>query len=207
MAQQAGRRSAETAARTRSAILQAALDHFAEHGFEGASLRRIAAEAGTTHGLIRHHFGTKEGLWRAMVDDCVGEFEARHRPLLTDAAGRDPVESLRGFVGNYVRVSAERPGVAKVLMNDCSRPGPRLDFFLERMMPIHRAIEPVFLAAQRRGVLGHHDPDSFFLFLVMLGAFPPALPGFANVFHHGRIDSGSGLERHLDRVLRTLFGE
>ncbi len=181
------------------------MQHFAAGGFEGASLRQIAADARTTHGLIRHHFGTKEDLWCAMVDDFVGQFEARHRPLLSKLGGADPVELLKGFVTNYIRVSAELPGVAKIIMNDCSEPGPRLDFVLERMMPIHKAIEPVFLAVQKRGLLRKHDPDSFFVFVVMLGAFPFALSGFTNAFYRKDITSKAGIRRHIDLVLRTLF--
>lgn len=179
--------------------------HFAEKGFEGASLREMAREAETAHGLIRHHFGTKEDLWRAMVDDFVGKFEERHRPLLSNVAGADPVELLKAFVTNFIRVSAETPEVSKIIMNDCSQPGPRLDFVVNRLLPIHRAIEPVFLAVQERGLLQEHDPDSFFVFLVMLGSFPFTLSGFTNVFYRQEIGSKAGIERHIGLVLRTLF--
>ena len=203
--QRAGRQTAKAAARTRSKILEAALQHFAQKGFDGASLREIAAEAEATHGLIRHHFGTKEDLWCATVDDFVSKFEERHRPLLSNAEGADPVELLKGFVTHFVRVSAEFPGVAKIIMNDCSQPGPRLDFVVDRMLPIHRAIVPVFLAVQKRGLLPQHDADSFFIFLMMLGAFPFALPGFTNKFYRRKIGSKAGVERHIDLVLQTLF--
>lgn len=182
------------------------MQHFAEKGFKGASLREIAVEADTTHGLIRHHFGTKEDLWRAMVDDFVGRFEERHRPLLSNIGETDPVELLKAFVANYIRVSAEVPGVSKIIMNDCSQPGPRLDFVMDRMLPIHKAIEPVFLAAQGRGLLRQHDADSFFVFLVMLGSFPFALSGFTNAFYRQQIGSKAGIERHIELVIQTLFG-
>ena len=54
---------------TREAILQKAREAFAEHGFAGASIRDIAVEAGTTHSMIRYHFGTKDQLWREAVRD------------------------------------------------------------------------------------------------------------------------------------------
>lgn len=200
-----GRQTADVAALTRARILEAALQHFAEKGFEGASLRAIAADAETTHGLIRHHFGTKEDLWRAMVDAFVGRFEERHRPLLSNVGEGDPVELLKGFVTNYIRVSAELPGVSKIIMNDCSQPGPRLDFVVDRMLPVHKAIEPVFLAAQKQGLLQQHDPDSFFIFLVMLGSFPFTLSGFTNEFYRRPIESKASIERHIDLVIRTLF--
>ena len=181
------------------------MQHFAAKGFEAASLREIAADAGTTHGLIRHHFGAKEDLWRAVVDDFVGKFEERHRPLLSKVGEADPVELLKGFVTNYIRVSVELPGVSRIIMNDCSQPGARLDFVVDRLLPIHKAIEPVFLAVQKQGLLRQHDPDSFFIFLMMLGSFPFALSEFTNRFYRQEIASKAGIERHIDLVLQTLF--
>lgn len=54
---------------TRDAILDAALRLFAERGYEGASLRAIAAGAGVDPALIRHFFGDKETLFTTVVAD------------------------------------------------------------------------------------------------------------------------------------------
>ncbi|AWH94931.1 TetR family transcriptional regulator [Dietzia psychralcaliphila] len=56
----------------RARIRYAALALYAEHGEDRVSMRRVAAEVGVTIGLIQHHFGTKDGLRRA-VDDLVVE--------------------------------------------------------------------------------------------------------------------------------------
>ena len=46
----------------RARIRDAALHLFAERGIDGASIRDIANAAGVSGGLVRHHFGSKEGL-------------------------------------------------------------------------------------------------------------------------------------------------
>ncbi|HEX6330979.1 MAG TPA: TetR family transcriptional regulator [Actinomycetota bacterium] len=56
-----GRRSGESG--TREAILEAARQRFAEHGFDGATIRGIAADAGVDPALVHHYFGTKERLF------------------------------------------------------------------------------------------------------------------------------------------------
>ncbi len=53
---------------TKRMILDAARASFAEHGFAGASVRRIAAAAGVDPALVHHYFGTKERLFLATVD-------------------------------------------------------------------------------------------------------------------------------------------
>ena len=53
---------------TRQAVLDAARQVFAEHGYQQASLRAIAAEAGVDAGMVRHFFGDKAGLFRAAME-------------------------------------------------------------------------------------------------------------------------------------------
>jgi AcrR family transcriptional regulator len=54
----------------RARIRQAAMEQIAEHGFERTTIRGIAAAAGVSPGLVRHHFGSKQAL-REAIDDYV----------------------------------------------------------------------------------------------------------------------------------------
>jgi AcrR family transcriptional regulator len=60
----------------RARIREAALKHFAEDGYERATIRGIAQTAQVSPGLLRHHYGSKDALRRA-CDDYV--FEMLHR--------------------------------------------------------------------------------------------------------------------------------
>lgn len=83
---------------TRAALLEAATRVFGRDGFHAATTKTIAREAGANQALISYHFGSKEGLYFAVVDqivDSVGgkigpvaqEVEAERRAL--DAAARE----------------------------------------------------------------------------------------------------------------------
>ena len=61
----AGRRAGET--RTREAILNAARHSFAARGYDGTTIRGIAADAGVNPALVHHFYGTKEGLFAAAM--------------------------------------------------------------------------------------------------------------------------------------------
>jgi AcrR family transcriptional regulator len=61
---------------TRIRIRDAALEHFAMKGYERTTIRAIAQTAGVSHGMLRHHFGSKIDL-RAACDDYV--FRVLHR--------------------------------------------------------------------------------------------------------------------------------
>jgi AcrR family transcriptional regulator len=53
---------------TRAEILEAARRQFAAHGYDRATMRAIAGEAGVDPSLIHHYFGTKDQLFAASID-------------------------------------------------------------------------------------------------------------------------------------------
>jgi len=60
---------------TRSSILDTARQTFAEKGFDKASIRAIAADAGVDPALVHHYFGTKEKLFLAAMNAPVNPAE------------------------------------------------------------------------------------------------------------------------------------
>jgi AcrR family transcriptional regulator len=57
----------------RDRLLERAIDYVVDHGLTDLSLRALAAALGTSHRMLIHHFGSREGLWAAIV----GEVERR----------------------------------------------------------------------------------------------------------------------------------
>lgn len=79
---------------TRQRILEAASEEFRAHGFQEASMRRIAQVAEATTGAIYHHFPSKELLFDALVHEPTEQlFELW--VSLHDAAGTSTLESHR----------------------------------------------------------------------------------------------------------------
>lgn len=59
----------------RERLMRAGLRLFAERGYEGTSVRMLAAEAGVSFGLIRKYYASKEGLRDAIEEFVLGEIE------------------------------------------------------------------------------------------------------------------------------------
>ncbi|MDP6427378.1 MAG: TetR/AcrR family transcriptional regulator [Rhodospirillales bacterium] len=49
-------------------VLEAALEAFSQHGYDGVSTSEIATAADVAQSVVHYHFGDKETLWRAAVD-------------------------------------------------------------------------------------------------------------------------------------------
>jgi TetR/AcrR family transcriptional repressor of mexJK operon len=63
-------------AKKHRAIVSAAAEMFAAHGYEGAGLDHIAEKAGVSKQTIYNHFGAKEALFRAIVAELAAELTA-----------------------------------------------------------------------------------------------------------------------------------
>ena len=64
---------------TRQQILQAALRRFAHSGYAGASVQHIVDEAKVTKPMLYYHFGSKEGLYSALIEWAADERLRRSR--------------------------------------------------------------------------------------------------------------------------------
>lgn len=79
-----GRRAGDSG--TRHAILDAASQLFAERGYDGASMRAIAAAAGVDPALIRHFFADKDTLFATVVADRTSIYDRLAASLPGDQA-------------------------------------------------------------------------------------------------------------------------
>jgi len=105
--------------RTRAQIVAAAERHFAERGFEATRLEDVAADVGIRRAAIFYHFGDKQELYSAVLEQVFGDWTAV-LPKTGSAAERLEA-SLTGWI-DYV---AARPTVARLILREAanSRPG------------------------------------------------------------------------------------
>jgi AcrR family transcriptional regulator len=109
------RTQAERSATTRQALLDAGRALFAEHGFAGAGQEEIVERAGVTRGALSHHFGTKQGLFLAVVQDVQGDLADRIARAAME--GRDPMEQLRLGCLAFLDAAMDRP-VGRIVLLD-----------------------------------------------------------------------------------------
>ncbi len=67
-------------------LMEVAREHFSEQGYADAPLEEMVKQAGLTRGALYHHFGSKEGLFLAVLESVQREIAER---IETDAAASD----------------------------------------------------------------------------------------------------------------------
>ena len=85
-------------AETRARLIEVAAEYFARHGFEAASQRAIQRQAGVNPASAHYHFGSKESLYRAVVDTFLHDIQAERVARLSaepkPASGHDQLRQL-----------------------------------------------------------------------------------------------------------------
>lgn len=123
---------------TRSKILQAALELFAENGFDGASIRDIANRAGVIHGLIKYHFENKDQLWKSAVD-FLFERQAKEMRAPEGFEQLPAEEQARDWIKRYVRYCARHPEHARIMVQESLRDTERLRWAVKtHIEPVHK---------------------------------------------------------------------
>ncbi|HEV7722977.1 MAG TPA: TetR/AcrR family transcriptional regulator [Iamia sp.] len=131
----------------RRAIVAAATEHFAREGYRGTGIAAIAKAAGVTTGGVLHHFGSKEGLLVAVLQqrdrDALTAFEAA--PPTTAADELDRWVAVAAWTEDRAAVAALH---TVLLAESIAEDHPARGFFLER----NRAVVEVLAGTLRRGI-------------------------------------------------------
>jgi AcrR family transcriptional regulator len=86
---------------TRRRILKAASRVFADQGYEGASVRDIVARADVNQAAINYHFGSKEGLYRAVLEQALAALT--NADSTAGCSGGTREAELHAFVSRQLR--------------------------------------------------------------------------------------------------------
>ena len=125
-------------------IKRAALYLFSEKGFDATAVREIAATARVDVALISYQFGSKLGLWRAIVaevgDRMLSELAAASEPI----TGVDAKSRLYGAMMAFIDQNLQHPEVPKFLLRDATHEPIRAEWayshltaaFLAHFLPL-----------------------------------------------------------------------
>ena len=204
-------KAAKRPARSRADILQAALEEFAERGFDGATVRGIAARIDLTHGMIRYHYDNKEQLWFAAVEHL---FERQFEFLKFSDA--EELEFPRGtrarfakFLRRYVYYCAKYPEHARILMQETVSPTPRMLKALIQQLrePNLTSVEEIRLL-QENGILKMDAPPASIMYMIS-GACQNlfALAPEVKVTLDYNALSRQAIEDHADLIVATFVPE
>lgn len=189
----------------REALLRAAIDLFAERGFEGVSLSQVASQVDADVGLTRYYFGSKASLWIAAMNhlsECfVTDLSAAN--VFEDGSKAD---ALKALIKAFVIASARWPQVSRVIVFDGNKSDARGAFIKDQFVaPFYHLLSELIEAAKAEGAIQDVSTRTIFFMITHGGSFPMALPALTNAFPGDDIESEAGLSAHADAIVNLIF--
>ena len=102
--------------KTRDMILKGALVEFSRKGFDGARIDEIALRAGVNKNLLYHHFGSKDGLFSALLERTYEVIRKRQNDL--QLRSLDPVQGMRKLVIFTGKIWVQWPEFLRLLQSE-----------------------------------------------------------------------------------------
>nr|WP_254224041.1 TetR/AcrR family transcriptional regulator [Burkholderia multivorans] len=145
-------------------ILRSARRTFAKRGYDATSVREVARELGVDAALIAHHFGSKETLWLAVVEQIVELAEPMFDALRALRTSSLPHrERVRRAIELCVDHEFDEPDMGMFFSTAATEEGARLDRLQERLVrPYHDAMVPLLDEAMQAGAIRRTDPNVLF---------------------------------------------
>ena len=107
----------------REFILNRAKEVFARYGYADASTGELARASGVTEPMLYKHFGSKKGLFLAVLSEFAAQFLETLRERISHRAGRDVLDALEHFVDDYnVAIKAD-PEIQRILFQAVTESG------------------------------------------------------------------------------------
>lgn len=162
----------------RRELLAAFARVLAEHGYAGATIAAVAAEAGVAPGLVHHHFDSKTELASGLLVDLVSRFRERVRGYERDGDGDPLLAYVHGALALDERADLTAARCWVGLFAEAVR-NPTLFAQMRRLIDTEMGA----IQQRSRGELSTHEAGCVLAFIIgalVLGAFAPRkTAGFA----------------------------
>jgi len=137
-------------------ILEAALEVFSRHGFRGATIDQIAAEAGMSKPNLLYYFPRKEAIYKRLLAELLATWLAPLREM--DADG-DPIPEIRSYIRRKLEMARDYPRQSRLFANEILQGAPRvLDMLEGELKSLVDDKAQVILSWMDRGKLTRADP-------------------------------------------------
>jgi TetR/AcrR family transcriptional regulator len=188
----------------RSALINAAINEFAAHGFEGASTRRIAEAADAHQSQIKYHFDTKDDLWRRCVEVLIDELDAAILERF-DPSSADSRAVFEATIRGLVHFAARRPELNRIMMHEAMNVSDRLKWLVDtRLRDRHTSMTAAWRDLVSDGVVAPIDADV--MYHTVIGAASLLYANAPEAQLLGIDTSAPSLvDRHADALVNMLL--
>ncbi|MGC1497140.1 MAG: TetR family transcriptional regulator C-terminal domain-containing protein [Sulfitobacter sp.] len=189
--------------RNRRVILDAALEVFSRHGYRGATLDLIAAEAGISKPNILYYFDGKEDIHVTLLSQLM---ETWLDPLVELDPKGDPVEEILAYVQRKLDMARDLPRESRLFAGEILQGAPRIT------PELHSSLKPLFdekcaLISHwvEKGVLPPLDPQHLIFSIWATTQHYADFQAQVQILLAPKSDAYDGAAIHLSALFRSML--
>ncbi|KGG84309.1 TetR/AcrR family transcriptional regulator [Comamonas thiooxydans] len=137
----------EASADMRRALLDAGKTEFANYGYDGARLERIAAKAGCAKRMLYYYFGNKKDVYLAVIEQSYSDIRESEEQLNLDAL--EPLQALHELAQRSFEYHEQNQEFTRLVLQENFQGGEMLGQISKTELLRKAALEPIERILQR----------------------------------------------------------
>ena len=197
------KKDSQKSVKTKQKLLDAAIREFSERGYDGVTLRDIETAANVQRSLVKYHYGGKDEIFKAVVDEIFTALEEFRKSRRETELDLSPKERLAFRVRSFVRYSAKRPELNRLMSQEGKRDSWRLRYILDAFL--RRAVNNLKDLASAHLSLTSEQFCHWYYLHVGSGAFVFSMAPEAQKLFGVDVTSDEFIDRHAHIVADMLL--
>ncbi|MFM9282092.1 TetR family transcriptional regulator [Paenibacillus jiagnxiensis] len=178
-------------------ILLAAKKLFAQHGYDGTSVRQICEEAGANIALISYHFGGKDGVYKAVFEHFFPVKELKS----VNFADLDPIEGIRLLVSRIIRLTYRDRELSFMIQQEMLLRSPRRQMVMNVLVEVWGQVRSLLLRGKEEGVFSFGSATNALVMVMSVALSHKHMVNFEDVFD----DEKTGVDIIAAEAVRFIF--
>jgi AcrR family transcriptional regulator len=187
---------------TADTLIEAARRLFAQHGYEGTSVRAITAEAGANLGAITYHFGSKRELYDRVVGSLVAPLAERVEVVVR--GGGSVLDRAESVVRTYFRYLAENPDMPRLMMQELVLGGVPSAAVGGPLSRVHGALHGLVREGQAAGEVGGGEAALLAVFIISVPVHLALVQAPLRAFIGVDLQVGEQRDRAIEHAVRFV---
>lgn len=187
----------------RAAILSAALEVFAENGFRGATLDKIAQAAGMSKPNMIYYFPGKEAIFVTLLNQTMAKWLAPLREINPEG---EPLDEILTYVRRKLAMSRDMPRESRLFANEIVQGAPRMKEHLgDDLAVLFDQTSALFARWMEEGRIARVDPHHLLFSIWATTQHYADFGAQIGVLMEPGEDVITGAEAYLDTLYRKLL--
>jgi hypothetical protein len=190
----------------KNAILKIALEAFAEFGFEGVSVNKIAKRAGVHDSLLHYHFGSKKDIWKKSITQVAIKYDEESTKMIRLFKGEDIKLLGKALIRHFIYFMSENIEMHKVVIHELTQKTERTDWIMKAaLIPFSDKVDTFYKNYMTSDPVYKMPPANHFAIVYGMATNFFTIQHLIDKKYSVDVFAEAEIEQHVELVTEILF--